>query len=232
MEYNYSLEEIEQIADEQNKKYDATRLTELKPMDVYDYAEKVLGITFDWKYLTPTGKRDGCTFFSDCTYWVWPCCFYDSLPSQEELLTKYKPIEIEVKAGTIIIDQYILDEGDEYKEKFTTAHECGHYVCHPKGFSMASCEAWEPYEFGSFKKMTPAQRHETQANRFAASLLMPRDITTKTFNELMESDIFPNRSRSGKILGVIEIMANKCGASPESMSYRLSDLKLIRIATT
>ncbi|MDR0850765.1 MAG: ImmA/IrrE family metallo-endopeptidase [Christensenellaceae bacterium] len=228
--YEYSFDQIEKLADEQNLKYDPTRLKELKPMDVYDYAEKILGITFDWKYLTPTRKIDGVTFFTDCTYWVWPCSFntkIEPLPSKEELLEKYKPYEIDIKANTIIIDQYILDERDDYKEKFTVAHECGHYVCHPKGFSVTSCEAWEPYEYGSFKKMTPAQKHERHANHFAAALLMPRDIIFKTFQTLFNSDIFSGRSENDRILGIIQVMADKCKASAESMSYRLIDLEII-----
>lgn len=230
--YEYSLDEIEEIADRENLRYDKERLEKLKPLDAYDYAEKILGVTFDWKYITPVGKLDGVTFFSDCTFYVWPCRFYDELPSTEVLLEKHTPEEIEIKANTIIIDQSILDQNDEFKETFTVAHECGHIVCHPKGFDMATCEKWEPYEYGSFKKMTPIQKLEQQANRFAAALLMPRNLITKTFQKIVNSDIFSELNESDRLLRIIELMAYKSGVSSESMSYRLSNLKLIKIIST
>ena len=153
--YKHSFDEIEELADRENLRYNKERLKKIIPLDAYDYAEKMLGITFDWKYLTPTGKLDGATFFNDCTFYVWPCRFYEKLPCAEILLNDYTPEEINIRSNTVIIEQSILDMHDECKETFTVCHECGHVICHPKGFDMATCEKWEPYEYGSFKKMTP-----------------------------------------------------------------------------
>lgn len=231
MEYNYSFDEIEKIADEQNLKYDPTRLTELKPLDAYDYGEKMLGLSFDWKYLTPTGSLDGVTFFNDCTCYVAPCRIYGELPSKEVLLKEYTPIKIFVKANTVIIDQSILDKPDEfnYKEKFTVTHECSHSLLHPKGFTMASCAEWEPYEYGSYKKMTISQKHEAQANHLAAAILMPREITTKVFYSIVNDKELDGISAADKLFTAIHIMAKMCEVTAESLIYRLNHLKITNI---
>jgi Zn-dependent peptidase ImmA (M78 family) len=223
--YEYSFDEIEEIADKENLRYDKERLEKPKPLDVYDYGEKILGLSFDWKYITPNASMEGVTFFTDGYYWVWSCCFYDKLPSKEILLNEHPPTKIMVKAKTVIIDQSILDCGSVYKEKFCAAHECGHFILHPNGFTMASCESWEPYQYGSMRKMTPQQKYERHANHFAAALLMPKAVTIATFRKFTESKVFKGMNDSDKIITAINIMADIYEVSAESMMYRLSDLK-------
>jgi len=230
--YEYSFDEIEEMADRENLRYNKERLEKIKPLDAYDYAEKMLGVNFDWKFLTPVGKLDGVTFFNDCTYWVWPCRFYGEVPTKEILLEKYTPIELPIRANTIIIDQSILDKGYYFKEKTTVCHECGHIVCHPNGFDMATCEKWEPYEFGSYKKMTLPQKHERQANHFAAALQMPRNVTIKYFQKLMKESTLMELDEKDRIFTIIDIMAERYEVSQKSMMIRLIELKLIQVLST
>jgi len=228
--YDYSYDDIEALADAQNKLYDPERLEKLKPLDVYDFAEKQLGLNIDWKYLTPIGSLDAMLVYSDCIYPVWPRYFKQfDLPTSQDLLEHFPPQWMTIKANTIVVCQSVLDRGHDYKERFSVAHECGHFLLHPQGFTMASCEAFEPYEYGSYKKMTPQQRHESHANRFAAALLMPQGITRETYMKLRNSDIYPTSNTSDRILAIMSIMAEMCNVTVESMSYRLSALGLIKI---
>ena len=186
--YDYTNDQIERIADEANAQFDAERLERLKPIDVYDYGERILGLDFDWKYITPNCECDGATFYTRSMMWAFPCFFdprYEVLPSVAEMLKRFVPKEITVEAKTIVIDQSLIDRGLIGKEKFAVLHECGHWKLHPKGFTrgrnwQCSCKV-EPYVFGSMKAMTAAQAAEAQANAFAAAMLMPR---TPVFNPL------------------------------------------------
>lgn len=233
---DYTAEEIERIADEENLKYDKERLEILKPIDAYDYAERILNLDFDWKYITPNCSCDGITFFTNATLWVWPCYFNpdrEPLPSKEELLNIYTPIEINVAANTIIIDQSLIDRSLHAKERFSVLHECGHYKLHPKGFDKAMMQItddYKPYEYGCMRKMNSRQKAEAQANSFAAAMLMPREIIKKTFKRMMDiedNSCFPI-AYTYKAQQVLREMAEICGASMLAMEYRLNYLKLLQ----
>ncbi|PZE86604.1 uncharacterized protein DUF955 [Curtobacterium sp. PhB142] len=66
-----------------------------------------------------------------------------------------------------------------WRDKFTMAHELGHYFLH---YRLPGLDAEERFARG-------ARNHrETQANVFAASLLMPRDTFVEAWTELGGSE--------------------------------------------
>ena len=69
--YNYSLTQLESFADDLNRKYDATRLTTPKQVDVYDIVD-LLGARLAFEYLSPDRSYLGATLFHPGTLWVWP----------------------------------------------------------------------------------------------------------------------------------------------------------------
>jgi len=234
--YDYTPEFIEKKADAENLHFDKERLKKLKPIDVYDYAERILNLGFDWKYITPNCSCDGVTFFTQAKLWVWPRFFNprnEQLPSQEILLNNYAPVEIDVDANTVVIDQSLIDRGLLAKEKFSVLHECGHFLLHPKGFprgTMWLSDGYEPYLYGCGKKMTAKQKAEAQANFFAASMLMPRKPISNTFMKMLgiTTDAFLPLSYTYKTHQALREMAEMCGASIEAMENRLNSLGLLQ----
>jgi Zn-dependent peptidase ImmA (M78 family) len=70
------------------------------------------------------------------------------------------------------------------RRRFTAAHELGHYVYHRDligdGISDA---AYRTGESGRYHNSMINQRHETQANKFAATVLMPINLIRRLEHE-------------------------------------------------
>jgi hypothetical protein len=72
----------------------------------------------------------------------------------------------------------IVRESDPYvRKRFTVAHEVGHFVLHRNQIGESLTDD-ELYRSGL------STRQEAQANRFAADILMPKDLILKTINRL------------------------------------------------
>ncbi len=61
------------------------------------------------------------------------------------------------------------------RQRFTIAHELGHYMLHRMliGKGVDDNKAYRSESKGNFNNTNIKPRHETEANQFAASLLMP-----------------------------------------------------------
>ncbi|SDU46173.1 ImmA/IrrE family metallo-endopeptidase [Stappia sp. ES.058] len=82
-----------------------------------------------------------------------------------------------------------INEPDE-RQRFTIAHELGHYIYHRSliGDGVSDSPAYRALD-ESVYETTPLERfHETQANRFAANLLMPRALLRKAEAEHPDAD--------------------------------------------
>lgn len=99
------------------------------------------------------------------------------------------------------------------RKRFTIAHEIGHFVMHPGRPLLVDASV-------KINKRTPTagfatEREETEANQFAAALLMPAEAVHRTLRKLrgiVESDI-PG-------------LAKKFGVSDSAMQFRLANLGL------
>lgn len=95
--------------------------------------------------------------------------------------------------GRIIFDDKIIElfpqnAKDEQQLRFTLAHELGHYYLdHQRYLKLDTCEADDLEGISrGFLEMTDVKKLEWQANRFAASLLVPRPLFTAAISEALE----------------------------------------------
>lgn len=104
----------------------------------------------------------------------------------------------------------VLDNSQSLQEKsFTLAHEIGHFALHAnveEDFFDFRCKSTKAYEQMS-KSERELKDQEDAADRFAAQLLMPQKIFTKTFYRL--SEIYKGQEVKEKLAGifVVEDMA-------------------------
>ena len=103
------------------------------------------------------------------------------------------------------------------RKYFTTAHEIGHYFLHKELISKSEILVDNDPNvdnlsvlYLSDNPLNPSQT-ETEANRFAASLLMPKEWVIKAWNELKD----------------VEDCAKVFNVSVSSMSIRLEKMKLL-----
>lgn len=71
------------------------------------------------------------------------------------------------------------------RRRFTAAHELGHYLYHQKliGSGIKDSKLFRAEKGGAFSHPHIKQRQETEANQFAANLLMPQHLITALENE-------------------------------------------------
>ncbi len=67
------------------------------------------------------------------------------------------------------------------RQRFTAAHELGHYILHRLliGNGVDDNKAYRSEASGNFNNMNIEQQHESEANQFAAVILMPSKLIKK-----------------------------------------------------
>ncbi len=104
--------------------------------------------------------------------------------------------------------EIFINGGDSLnRQRFTAAHELGHYVKHV----AAGGDDWEHVDFRDALASNGTNPEEVFANQFAASLLMPKEEI--------------GRLKREKGYGPAAL-ALEFGVSGEAMSFRLVNLKL------
>ena len=109
--------------------------------------------------------------------------------------------------GRLILERAVIEVASRdhpNRQRFTLAHELGHYVLeHNPVFTDADSHSFE----------APRGINESEANYFAAALLMPDEWVRKDWSNLQDA----------------ARMADLYQTSPEAMWRRLEELRLIRI---
>lgn len=100
------------------------------------------------------------------------------------------------------------------RQRFTIAHECGHYVLHRDGSELFIDKGYTAV-YRDARSSKGGERGEIQANQFAAALLIPR--------ELVLEEIRNNNFDLGNE-AVLEDLAKEFQVSLSAMSFRLSNL--------
>ena len=92
------------------------------------------------------------------------------------------------------------------RQRFTIAHELGHFVHHRSllGNGVSDNRAYRTATDDEHFNPKIKPKHETEANRFAASLLMPKEIVAKLRNEGIS----------------VQDMADRLEVSKQAMSIR------------
>ena len=120
---NCSFSKLEALANNLNRRYDASRLTFPKPVDVYDIVD-LLGARIAFEYLSPDRTYLGVTLFNSSILYVWP---------GNPFVKGMMPTNKIFYGGTIIIDRDLSEsklEQDRFAENFTMMHECFHFDQH------------------------------------------------------------------------------------------------------
>jgi Zn-dependent peptidase ImmA (M78 family) len=114
-----------------------------------------------------------------------------------------------IPRGYIVVNAAIRDDS---RKRFTIAHECGHFVL-PDQQDLSSPCANEKIENWSEQLYRP----ELEANRFAAEILMPRELVNPylSLEPTMDS---------------VQSIASTCGASLTASAFRLVSLTSFRAA--
>lgn len=99
----------------------------------------------------------------------------------------------------------------QVRQRFTIAHEIGHFVLHPQKDA-----------FVDFRQSTPAREvrptRERQADMFAAALLMPRRALLKDFRRL---------SGDVHVESITKTLSKRYFVSKEAMRFRLLNIKVL-----
>lgn len=192
-------------------------------IDIDRFVTGYLGMKQDFCYLSHCGVFLGMTVFRDSN------CIPAYFPERNQ--ADY----ISAKAGTVILDTSLLEEGQEHRYRFTTGHEGSHKILHTAYFlndivtgnpyakdvdAFVRCRA-DHYQFNIFSpalRWTDAKRVEWQANRLSSAILMPKNMVRM----LMAS--MPNRGESDWPQMVSRRVSEVFNVSLEAAFYRLKDL--------
>lgn len=221
----YSKNQLNRIAENLLWEFDKERLETPKPLDVYEVIEKCLGVSYDWKYLTPDQSILGLTAFGDGYIWAW------EKPSYEE---GDKPYKVPLSKGTIVIDSTLTESDNRGRENFTVMHEVFHQVLHKSYFEHNTIDYAHTTSSRTIRRIgekrklvTDLDWIEWQANTCAAAFLMPANLVKEKVVEYKDGkqtvDYFD--IAYGKL---IPQLATDFNVSQEAMRNRLNDLELIR----
>jgi hypothetical protein len=148
--------------------------------------------------------------------------------------------EIEVKAGTMIIDPDTVGWGSIGRKRNTIAHECFHWTKHrPYHIAARAIESKAAVAFRCptegkkeyFKKeWSDEDWMEWQANGIAPRILMPRETVGITFERLMAESRYNNLVAAGCMnttMWIVEKLADFYQVSKQSAEIRLKELGYI-----
>lgn len=132
---------------------------------------------------------------------------------------------IEFKESGAVIAINPFDNAYEPRRRFTLAHEIGHYCLHSNTEHTAfvdsrstmsrSSSYWDPYE--------------SEANNFAAQLLMPADLVATIGLSVIQAYVADSSDSAGMpTTQFVEQMAHKFGVSKPAMEYRLKAMGLVK----
>ena len=220
--YNYSLTQLESFADDLNRKYDATRLTTPKQVDVYDIVD-LLGARLAFEYLSPDRSYLGATLFHPGTLWVWP-----GNPYVQGMMPARKYFH----SDTIIIDRDLSEsrsEQDRFTENYTVMHECFHFDKHRKSFRHAGhmSRSLSEYVKAQMDKNSPLYHIERQANYATAAFLMPRKAVIVAAKEVLRYNGRTPLAFGYGIKPKIKEVGRLFGVNYSPMSYRLQELAIL-----
>lgn len=103
------------------------------------------------------------------------------------------------------------------RQRFTLAHEIGHFVLH-RGSNSVFVDAAPVFYRKEGTGTDLVVQQEREANRFAAALLMPEELVRERVNA-RQLDPFDEAG--------VKKLAAEFGVSPQAMTYRLMHLGLL-----
>lgn len=212
------------IDDEAKKfliKYRPDALKEATKLDLENLIENDLGLNIDYQNLDENHQILGATIFKDG--------YMNVYNNGEKELKKFSK-------NTMVFD---IKLSEDYKQEgrflFTLAHEIGHWILHRKHFFIDEqqqnifdlledesrdkfiiCVKRNESAMLYVRKKTPEEWIEWQADNFASSLLMPKDIFKTTYEHLKEENM--NKEQ------ILRELSNIFGASKKACEIRINIL--------
>lgn len=193
---------LDMLAQNIIKKYDADLLkSEPQETPLEEIIEFNHGIKLIYTNLSKDKTILGITIFEDC-----------AVPVFNSNNNKYECFL--VRAGTILIDESLLETSLEKKYKFTLAHEFAHWLIHASYYQNSN----------DIANKSARQKHddeiEEQADMLALSLLLPRGRLKVAYERV--------RHKFKRNVALL-ILADTFNVSVADLSKRLQDLNLARI---
>ncbi|TGK87957.1 ImmA/IrrE family metallo-endopeptidase [Leptospira bourretii] len=118
---------------------------------------------------------------------------------------------------------FVQESHHEHRQRFTMAHELGHFLIHHPETTHIDRKSY----FRSPLSSTALDREEIEANRFAAAILMPKEMVmqeVKRFIETYGEDIIDTEEENNPL---ITSLATKFKVSPAAMMLRLQNLEIL-----
>lgn len=101
---------------------------------------------------------------------------------------------------------------DEKRQRFTIAHELGHYFLHSKDQPLF-VDKPQRVMYRNNASTTGEIQKEREANAFAAALLMPKELVVHELNNCGDQET-----------DLVKYLAKRFKVSEQAMSFRLSNL--------
>ena len=122
-------------------------------------------------------------------------------------------IEVDDKTTTITLNAIHAPT----RKRFTLAHEIGHYILHRDmiGDGLDDDCAYRSADVGKYHNTAIGPKQETQANKFAASLLMPKELVISHHSEIETG----HNNKAATLADLFEV-------SEATMRIRLNTLNL------
>lgn len=189
-----SKQEIEDLAVGVLGSYKPDLVDKPGVLDMELFIENYAELDMDYQDLTHDSSILGMTVFNDC-----------SIPIYDAKNDKAK--RIEVREGTVIIDNSLLLEGKSRRERFTLAHESAHWFLHrqiylkdnnqinlfdildkeQKKIPVIKCRTSDIAGGSSRSLNTDNDWLEWQADYMASALLMPKNSFAKIARDKFKS---------------------------------------------
>lgn len=140
-----------------------------------------------------------------------------SVKSEEAMSGQVGGISL-LENGEIVITINPAENDYKPRERFTLAHEVAHYCLHLSPDRKSFLDTRKTMSrSGSYW-----DRYETEANTFAAELLMPKDLLLDEIERVIDGEDKPQIMSD-----LIDILSRKFNVSFQAMEYRLNKLGLI-----
>lgn len=213
---------IDQIGEELVADFNPAAILEPTEIDIDRFITRYLGMEQDFQHLSHCGLYLGMTVFNDSDR--------VAVFNPEQWCAEF----ISAKAGTVIIDNSLLEDHQEHRYRFTAGHEAAHGILHTTYFSqltqkngsatnimpMVQCRADSARVHRDTRRMrTDSDWMEWQANCLSSAILMPRSMVIKAAKRA--------ERKSCSVNAALEAVIRTFNVSNDAAYYRLQELGLV-----
>jgi len=206
--------ELEQVGEGLIRKYIGDKHPPPRCIDIEGFISDFLHLPIVYAPIAET-DRDKIGFLSDGKY---PLKVYEG----GQIVERVFPV------GTVVIDRFLLRDDRSGQRRFTLAHEAAHIIfermsplapgpCFNRYFDAE--QSYSIYELRDRLNLC-----ETQTDRLASVLLMPRFLTERTLAEHTGGHLIPvygNGVLKSRDKVTVQTMANELGVSFSALLNRL-----------